>query len=65
MTLFQVVLKTEFILIKKLFEKYHLNSCDSHVDFMIGTKDLNITGITEDGCEVLIFSDGNFTEEFF
>lgn len=52
-------------MIKKLFEKYHLNSCDSHVDFMIGTKDLNITGITEDGCEVLIFSDGNFTEEFF
>lgn len=50
---------------KELFEKYNLNSCDSHVDFMIGTKDLNVTGITDNGCEVLILSDGNFTEEFF
>lgn len=27
---------------------------------MIGTSDLNITGTTKDGKEVLIFKDGNF-----
>jgi len=47
-----------------LFNEHHLNKCDSHVDFMIGTKDLNITGIKEDGTEIPIFVDGNFTEEF-
>ena len=31
---------------------------------MIGTKDLNITGITKEGQEIAIFKDGNFTEEF-
>ncbi len=48
----------------KLLEEYHLNKCDSHVDFMIGNKDMNITGITEDGREVPIFIEGNFAEEF-
>lgn len=49
---------------KELFEEYHLNKCDSHVDFMIGTKDLKITGITKDNKEIEIFRNGNFTEEF-
>ena len=49
---------------KVLFDEYHLNKCDSHVDFMVGTKDLNITGITKDGKEVPIFIDGNFSKEF-
>ena len=48
----------------ELFNEYHLNKCDSHVDFMVGTEDLNITGITKDGKEVPIFVDGNFSEEF-
>ena len=47
-----------------LFNEYHLNKCDSHVDFMVGTKDMNIIGITEDGKQIPIFVDGNFTEEF-
>ncbi len=47
-----------------LYENYHLNKCDSHVDFMIGTKDLNIKGITEDEKEVPILIGGNFTIEF-
>ena len=47
-----------------LFKEHNLNKCDSHVDFMIGTKDLNITGITKDGIEIPIFINGNFTEEF-
>ncbi len=47
-----------------LYNEYNLNKCDSHVDFMIGTKDLDITGITKDGKKVLIFKNGNFTKEF-
>ena len=47
-----------------LYNEYNLNKCDSHVDFMIGTKDLDITGITKDNKKVLIFKNGNFTEEF-
>lgn len=47
-----------------LLEEYHLNKCDSHVDFMIGSKDLNITGITQEKEEIPIFINGNFTEQF-
>mgnify|MGYP000211529050 CR=1 FL=1 len=31
-----------------------------HEDFMIGTPDLQITGITADGAEIPVFRDGNF-----
>ena len=31
-----------------------------HVDFMIGSKDLSIIGIKEDGSEVVVFKDGDF-----
>ena len=31
-----------------------------HVDFMIGSEDLNITGVEADGAETLVFVDGNF-----
>lgn len=41
-----------------------LNQCDSHVDFMIGTSDLEITGITQDNEKTKIFENGNFTKEF-
>ena len=37
-----------------------INSSLTHVDFMIGTKDLSIVGITADGREVQVFQDGNF-----
>ena len=30
----------------------------THVDFMIGTDDLTITGITQDGAEVKVFENG-------
>ncbi len=49
---------------KKELKENNLNDCTNHVDFMIGTKDLEITGITKDGKEVLIFQEGNFTKEF-
>lgn len=52
----------------KDFDKYTLEECrekginDSliHVDFMIGSKDLNITAHTRGGKEVAIFKDGNW-----
>ncbi len=50
------------------FEKYTeaelhsfgINESLSHVDFMIGTRDLSITGIDENGKEIAIFKNGNF-----
>lgn len=37
-----------------------INDSTIHVDFMIGSKDLNITGVTRDGKEVAIFKNGNW-----
>ena len=37
-----------------------VNESAAHVDFMVGTKDLSITGIKEDGTEVAVFKDGNW-----
>lgn len=52
----------------KDFEKYTLDECremginDSmiHVDFMIGTEDMNITATTKDGREVPVFRNGGW-----
>ncbi len=49
---------------KNEIKDHNLNECSNHVDFMVGTKDLEITGITEDGEEIPIFKQGNFTKEF-
>ncbi|MCR5491262.1 MAG: aminopeptidase, partial [Bacilli bacterium] len=43
----------------QLLEK-GINWSSSHVDFMIGSKDLNIVGTTQDGQEIQIFKDGNW-----
>lgn len=40
-----------------------INVSKTHVDFMIGTADLNIVGTTTDGEEVFIFKDGVFNPE--
>ena len=37
-----------------------VNDSMIHVDFMIGTKDMSITGVTKDGKRVAIFRDGNW-----
>lgn len=37
-----------------------INCSDEHVDFMVGTDDLEITGVTADGREIPVFVDGNF-----
>ena len=39
-----------------------LNDSVVHVDFMIGSADLQITGIKKDGTEVPVFKDGNWAE---
>lgn len=41
-------------------EKAGINSSMIHVDFMIGSKDMSITGITKDGKRIQIFKDGNW-----
>ncbi len=41
-------------------EKAGLNQSPTHVDFMVGTDDLKITGVLEDGTEEKIFENGNF-----
>ena len=40
-----------------------LNDSITHVDFMVGTPDLNILGLTHDGKEIPVFVDGNFAPE--
>lgn len=45
-------------------QKNKMNDCTNHVDFMIGTSDLSIVGITENGEEIIIFENGNFTGNF-
>jgi len=45
---------------KEQLQEIGLNYSISHEDFMIGTKDLSIIGITHDGKEIPVFIDGNF-----
>ena len=44
----------------ELFEKKGGNKSANHVDFMIGTADLKITGIKADGTKVPVFEKGSF-----
>ncbi len=41
-------------------EAHGLNTSITHEDFMVGTRDLSITGITHDGREIPVFEGGNF-----
>ena len=45
---------------KEQLKEAGLNDSFTHVDFMIGTKDLSIVGTTHDGREIPVFVDGNF-----
>jgi len=45
---------------KEELKAHGLNDSITHVDFMVGTADLCITGKTRDGKDVPIFVDGNF-----
>ena len=37
-----------------------INNSNNHVDFMVGTSDLKITGVTHDDETVIVFDNGNF-----
>lgn len=41
-------------------EKAGVNSSLTHIDFMIGSSDLSITGETQDGKKIPVFKDGNW-----
>ena len=41
-----------------------VNDSATHVDFMIGTPDMNITGIRADGSEVDVFVNGNWARDW-
>ena len=43
--------------------EHGVNMSTTHVDFMIGTDDLDITGITADGREVPVFVNGQWSWE--
>ena len=45
---------------KEELKRRGLNDSITHVDFMVGTKDLSIMGTTRDGRQVPIFAEGNF-----
>jgi len=44
-------------------EEVGINASNTHNDFMIGSSDLNIVGVTHDGKEVIVFKNGNFLFE--
>jgi len=37
-----------------------INVCDNHQDFMFGSADMSVVGVTASGEEVVVFKDGNF-----
>lgn len=45
---------------KEELSKHGLNQSPTHVDFMIGSDDMSISGIDENGNETEIFKNGNF-----
>lgn len=45
---------------KEALKAEGVNDSITHVDFMVGTNDLSIVGVTEDGEEITVFKDGNF-----
>ena len=45
---------------KEQLKEKGLNDSITHVDFMIGTRDLTIVGTTHDGREIPVFVEGNF-----
>lgn len=53
-------IKDDDKLTKEELESLGVNESFTHVDFMIGSRDLEITGITADGTEVAVFRNGNF-----
>lgn len=45
---------------KEQLKEHGLNESITHEDFMVGSRDLSIVGITQDGKEIPVFVNGNF-----
>ncbi|MBQ5487881.1 MAG: aminopeptidase [Clostridia bacterium] len=45
---------------KEQLKEHGLNESITHVDFMVGSRDLSIVGVTQDGREIPVFVNGNF-----
>lgn len=60
---FAECLKNGITLTNEELQSRGVNISKQHVDFMIGTNDLNITAITHSKEEIPIFKDGKFTKE--
>lgn len=58
---YPVCIKNSENMSKEELEKLGVNDSLVHEDFMIGTEDLEIIGITAEGKEILVFKNGNFT----
>ena len=41
-------------------ERFTFNNSQIHIDFMVGTPDMHIVGIDNDGKETVIFDNGDF-----
>ena len=55
--------KAEYAEVTREYEELKargMNDSAAHVDFMLGTADLSITGYTKDGREIAVFRDGNW-----
>jgi aminopeptidase len=57
---YPICIKNSDNMTKEQLESAGVNDSFMHVDFMIGSQDLDITGITVDGKEVPVFRNGNF-----
>ena len=57
---YPTTVKNSETLSKKELTKKGLNDSIEHVDFMIGTSDLNVDGIMKDGTCVPLFRDGDW-----
>jgi len=57
---FNECIKGGYEMTKEELYKHGVNDSFTHVDFMIGTKDLDIEAVTQDGKTVQIFKNGQF-----
>ena len=53
-------IKDGYVLSEEDLMKKGYNKSIVHVDFMFGSSDMEIIGITQDGKEVVVFKNGNF-----
>lgn len=60
---FPECIKDGFQMSEEKLRENGINSSKQHVDFMIGTDDLNIVGYTKDNRKINIFTDGKFSSD--